>query len=87
MFQEHGGPGSKVSHFHIKQVVSALEDYRFNHQDNELYAQHPEGKLSLRDDPRISMFEKNAQAHGPEHAAEAHSLKATGSSAGMSLPS
>lgn len=67
---------------HVKQVISALEKYRFDHQHEPPYVAHPEGGISLRDDARIKMFETAAQAKGPERIAQAQVLKAAGSSAG-----
>jgi hypothetical protein len=65
---------------HVKQVVSALEHWRFNNQ--HLYRDVPEAQIGLRLDPRIKTFESAAAHKEPQRVKMAHTLKATGTTAG-----
>ncbi|KAK7043502.1 hypothetical protein R3P38DRAFT_3259576 [Favolaschia claudopus] len=64
---------------HAKQVVSALEHYRFDSQ--HLYRHIPESQVSLRTDNRIKTLEGAFAHNEPERTKKAHSLKATGTRA------
>ncbi|KAK7024129.1 hypothetical protein R3P38DRAFT_3270510 [Favolaschia claudopus] len=64
---------------HAKQVVSALEHYRFDSQ--HLYRHIPESQVSLRTDNRIKTLEEAFAHNEPERTKKAHSLKATGTRA------
>lgn len=67
---------------HIKQVISALERYRYDHQHEEAYKICPESHVPLRSDVRITTFEAAAKSNEPKRIAESQSLKATGVSSG-----
>ncbi|KAK7048472.1 hypothetical protein R3P38DRAFT_2687704 [Favolaschia claudopus] len=64
---------------HAKQVISALEHYRFDSQ--HLYRHIPEAQVSLRTDNRIKTLEGAFAHNEPERTKKAHSLKATGTRA------
>ncbi|KAK7008468.1 hypothetical protein R3P38DRAFT_3210716 [Favolaschia claudopus] len=64
---------------HAKQVVSALEHYRFDTQ--HLYRHIPEAQVSLRTDNRIKTLEEAFAHNEPERTKKAHSLKAAGTRA------
>ncbi len=76
-------PGSVVGYEHVKQCISALEYYRFNHQHKPRYKTEPESQRPLRDDSRIKLYETQARAREPERIASSQSRKAAGTSAGM----
>ncbi|PBK96566.1 hypothetical protein ARMGADRAFT_1027591 [Armillaria gallica] len=69
-----------VGHSSIAQAVSALENYRFNHQHEPEYKANPEAQVPLHNDSYIGVFEKNSCAKQPERIAEAQVLKAKGAS-------
>ncbi|KAK7049043.1 hypothetical protein R3P38DRAFT_3345932 [Favolaschia claudopus] len=64
---------------HAKQVVSALEHYRFDTQ--HLYRHIPEAQVSLRTDNRIKTLEEAFAHNEPERTKKAHSLKTAGTRA------
>ncbi|KAJ7885959.1 hypothetical protein B0H14DRAFT_3431588 [Mycena olivaceomarginata] len=64
---------------HAKQVVSALEHYRFDTQ--HLYREIPEAQVNLRSDSRIKTLEAVFAHNEPERIKKAHSLKAVGTRA------
>jgi hypothetical protein len=74
--------GSVVGLSVIKQTISALENYRFQHQ--HLYKDVPELQLGLRLDARIQRFESAAKHNEPKHVESTQVLKASGSSSGAS---
>ena len=75
--------GSSVGASHIKVVISALESARLNNE--HMYKHVSDAQLSLRTDGRIQKIEKATKHKEPQRADKAHTLKAAGSSAGMSL--
>ncbi|KAJ7587988.1 hypothetical protein C8J56DRAFT_63419 [Mycena floridula] len=75
-------PGTRVGAGVIKQVINALEHWRFNHQHEPLYKANQSSQIPLRDDSHIKTIEKSMAALKPQRIAEAHSRKAEGSSAG-----
>lgn len=64
----------------IKQTISALENYRFEHE--HLYKHIPEAQIGLRLDARIRRFESAAKHNEPKRIESAQVLKASGSSSG-----
>ncbi|KAJ7601852.1 hypothetical protein DFH06DRAFT_1399914 [Mycena polygramma] len=64
---------------HAKQVISALEHFRFNSQ--HLYRDVPEAQVSLRSDSRIKTLEAAFAHNEPERVKKAHALKASGTRA------
>jgi hypothetical protein len=74
---------STCGHEHAKQVVSALEHYRFNSQ--HLYRDIPEALVNLRTDSRIKTLEAAFAHNEPERIKKAHTLKAAGTRAGKYL--
>jgi len=74
--------GSSVGASHIKVTISALESERLNNE--HMYKHIPESQVSLRTDNRIRQIEKAAKHNEPQRADKAHTLKAAGSSAGVS---
>ncbi|KAJ7672470.1 hypothetical protein DFH06DRAFT_1124362 [Mycena polygramma] len=64
---------------HAKQVISALEHFRFNSQ--HLYRDIPEAQVNLRSDSRIKTLEAAFAHNEPERVKKAHSLKAAGTRA------
>jgi hypothetical protein len=75
--------GSSVGASHIRVTISALESERLNNK--HMYKDDPNAQLSLRGDIRIRKIESAAMHKEPQRADKAHTLKAAGSSAGMSL--
>jgi len=72
-------PGSRVGVESIKQCITALENYRFNHCGSDPdYLADSASQASLRHDVRIKTFEMNAQVKEPERLAESQILKAAG---------
>ncbi|KAJ7826413.1 hypothetical protein B0H13DRAFT_1918195 [Mycena leptocephala] len=74
---------STCRHEHAKQVVSALEHYRFDAQ--HLYRNIPDAQVNLRTDSRIKALESAFAHNEPERIKKAHALKAAGTRAGTSV--
>ncbi|KAJ3772449.1 hypothetical protein FB446DRAFT_772423 [Lentinula raphanica] len=72
-----GGTGT-VGAESISQAISALENHRFNHQHEHIYQICPESQKKLRDDPRISTFEKHARRNEHLRAMNAEKMKTSG---------
>lgn len=72
--------GSAVGVATIKQVISALEHWRFVNQSR--YKHDPEAQRTLRADPQICAFESAAAHDEPKRIQMAQALKAAGTSAG-----
>jgi len=70
--------GSRIGRSSLSQCLSALEQWRFNHQHEEIYKRCPESHVKLRDDHRIKTIETGARATEPERVAESQELKAYG---------
>ncbi|KAF5377311.1 hypothetical protein D9615_006350 [Tricholomella constricta] len=71
--------GTRVGAESIKQCISALESYRYNHCNSDPeYLSDPQSQLPLRSDARITTYESNAQAKEPQRLTEAQELKAFG---------
>ncbi|KAF7369757.1 hypothetical protein MVEN_00307500 [Mycena venus] len=64
---------------HGRQVVSALEHYRFDSQ--HLHRHIPEAQVTLRSDSRIKTLEAAFAHNEPERTKKAHALKAAGTRA------
>ncbi|KAF5381020.1 hypothetical protein D9615_004052 [Tricholomella constricta] len=72
-------PGTRLGPDAIKQCVSALESYRYHHKGSDpRYKSDPEAQQPLRNDERITTYEKSAYATEPERLAESQVLKAKG---------
>ncbi|KAF5385999.1 hypothetical protein D9615_002501 [Tricholomella constricta] len=72
-------PGTRLGPDHIKQCVNALESYRYHHKGSDpRYKDIPEAQVTLRDDERITTYEKSAYATESERVAESQVLKAKG---------
>ena len=71
-------PGSIVSLSVIKQMISALEYHRFQHQHT--YKHIPESQVGLRHDTRICRFESAAKHDELKRVESTQVLKAAGSS-------
>ena len=70
--------GTRLGPSAIRQCISALEYYRYRFQHREDYTNCPESHIPLRDDIRIKMFEKLADAKEPEGLSQMHINKADG---------
>ncbi|KAG6821905.1 hypothetical protein H0H92_000245, partial [Tricholoma furcatifolium] len=57
-------PGTRLGVESIKQCISALENWRHNHEHE--FKDNPDALRSLRDDSRIQTFEAKAQASESE---------------------
>lgn len=75
--------GTNVGRWSLKQAISALEWWRFNHQSD--YEGDTEAHTSLRNDDRIRAFERAASHNEPKRIQTSQTLKAAGTSAGLSL--
>ena len=73
-------PGSVVGLSVIKQMISALEYHRFQHQHT--YKHIPESQVGLQLDVRIRRFEFAAKHDEPKRVESTQVLKAAGSSSG-----
>jgi hypothetical protein len=62
----------------IKQIVSALESYRFHHQRDPIYQECAEAHHPLRQNADISLVERACQASEPKRQAESQQMKADG---------
>lgn len=62
----------------IKQIVSALESYRFHHQHDAIYQECAEAHQPLRQNADISLVERACQASEPKRQAESQQMKADG---------
>lgn len=65
----------------MKQVISALENYRLSSQHN--YPNDPGAQTGLRQDYRIKKLESAAAHKEPVRVKMAHTLKAKGTNAGV----
>ncbi|KAJ4475105.1 hypothetical protein C8R41DRAFT_923707 [Lentinula lateritia] len=72
-----GGTGT-VGAESISQAISALENHRFNHQHEKIYKNCPESQKKLREDSRISAFEKFARRNEHLCALNAEKMKTSG---------
>ncbi|KAF8078428.1 hypothetical protein FPV67DRAFT_54136 [Lyophyllum atratum] len=80
-------PGQRVGAESIKQCISALESYRYNHCSSDPeYVNEPQSQIPLRSDVRITTYEINAQAKEPQRLAEAQVLKAFGATSDTYSP-
>jgi hypothetical protein len=71
---------STVGLSQIKQVINALEHWRFTNQRQ--YKDQPDTQRPLREDVQISAFESAAAHDEPKRIEMAQALKATGTSSG-----
>ncbi|KAL4257053.1 hypothetical protein AB1N83_013839 [Pleurotus pulmonarius] len=62
----------------IKQLISALEHYRRTHQHESIYRECSESRLPLRNDERITTYEKASRATENQLIAESKRAKASG---------
>ncbi|KAJ8523520.1 hypothetical protein ONZ45_g93 [Pleurotus djamor] len=70
--------GGKLGWESIKQITSALEHHRKNHQHLEIYRSCPEAQLPLRNDSRIQTLEKSAKTTETQKLADSYRIKAFG---------
>ncbi|KAJ8093963.1 hypothetical protein PM082_009846 [Marasmius tenuissimus] len=81
--RDHKGveiPNSSLSVHSVKSCINALENLRLRTQHE--HKNDPDAQRPLREDLRIKMIEKRAQADEKTHEDEAMKLKAVGTSAG-----
>jgi len=62
----------------IKQIISALEYYRFHHQRDPIYQECPDSHLPLRQNADIRLIERGCQASEPKRQEESQQMKADG---------
>ena len=75
-------PGSSVGKSVVQQVISALENWRVNHQ--HLHKDDPEAQMTLRSDNRIKLYETASKHNEPKRVQSSQVLKASGTSSGES---
>ncbi|PPR07313.1 hypothetical protein CVT24_007514 [Panaeolus cyanescens] len=71
-------PNTRVGRSSIQQTISALQNYRSDHQRDEDYRNCPESHISLRDNIEIREIERSAKADEPERQKESQEMKAQG---------
>ncbi|KAJ8456623.1 hypothetical protein ONZ45_g18649 [Pleurotus djamor] len=75
---ENDTEGGKLGWESIKQITSALEHHRKNHQHLEIYRSCPEAQMPLRNDSRIQTLEKSAKTTESQKLSDSYRIKAFG---------